>query len=40
VGDKVVCVDDEDVSEMKAIQVSMILGSKSKNAQRKITVVR
>jgi len=40
VGDKVVCVDDEDVSEMKAIQVSMILGSRSKNAQRKITVVR
>jgi len=39
-GDKVVGVDDEDVSEMKAIQVSMILGSKSSNAVRKITVLR
>ena len=33
-------VDDEDVSSMKAIHVSMLLGSKSRNDERKLTVLR
>lgn len=39
-GDKLLAVDDEDVSKLKAVHVSMLLGSKSRNAQRKITVLR
>jgi len=39
-GDKLLAVDGEDVSKLKAIHVSMLLGSKSRNAQRKMTVLR
>lgn len=39
-GDTIVAVDGEDVSKLKAIHVSMLLGSKSRNAKRKITVLR
>ena len=39
-GDKIMKVDDEDVSSMKAIHVSMLLGSKSRNDERKLTVLR
>ena len=39
-GDRILAVDDEDVSKLKAIHVSMLLGSKSNNKERKITVLR
>jgi len=39
-GDKLLAVDGEDVSNMKAIHVSMLLGSKSRNEKRIITVLR
>lgn len=39
-GDKIISVDGEDVSKLKAIHVSMLLGSKSRNAKRTITVLR
>ena len=39
-GDKVMAVDDEDVREMTAINVSKLLGSKSNNKDRKISVYR
>merc|ERR1712013_111425 len=40
IGDKLLSVDGEDVSKMKAIHVSMMLGAKSRNDNRKITVLR
>ncbi|KAL9188925.1 hypothetical protein ACHAXT_011415 [Thalassiosira profunda] len=39
-GDRILSVDDEDVSKLKAIHVSMLLGSKSRNKERKLTVLR
>lgn len=39
-GDRIISVDGEDVSKLKAIHVSMLLGSKSRNAKRTITVLR
>lgn len=39
-GDKIVTVDDQDVRSMTAIDVSKLLGSKSNNPSRKITVLR
>lgn len=39
-GDRVIAVDDEDVRDMTAINVSKLLGSKSNNDERKITVLR
>ena len=39
-GDKIIAVDDEDVQEMSAINVSKLLASKSKNSRRKISVLR
>mmetsp|Transcript_25109 Transcript_25109/g.32208 ORF Transcript_25109/g.32208 Transcript_25109/m.32208 type:complete len:157 (+) Transcript_25109:1-471(+) len=39
-GDKLIAVDGEDVSKLKAVHVSMLLGSKSRNANRQITVLR
>lgn len=39
-GDRLISVDDEDVSKLKAIHVSMLLGSKSRNTKRKLTVLR
>lgn len=40
VGDKLIAVDDEDVQEMTATQVSKIISNKSFNSQRKFTIVR
>lgn len=40
VGDKLVCVDDEDVRSMTAIKVSKMISRKSANATRKLTIVR
>lgn len=40
VGDQILEVDGEDVSKMKAIHISMLIGSKSKNFERMITVSR
>ena len=40
VGDQILEVDGEDVSKMKAIHISMLIGSKSKNFERVITVSR
>lgn len=40
VGDKLVAVDDEDVREMSAITVSKMIGRKSNNASRKLTIMR
>ncbi|KAL7439048.1 hypothetical protein ACHAXH_004428 [Discostella pseudostelligera] len=40
VGDQILEVDGEDVSKMKAIHISMLIGSKSKNFERLITVLR
>ncbi|KAL7531212.1 hypothetical protein ACHAXR_003904 [Thalassiosira sp. AJA248-18] len=39
-GDKIMTVDDEDVREMTAINVSKLLGSKSTNEERKISILR
>lgn len=38
--DKIMSVDDEDVQTMSAMDVSMMLGQRRRNAQRKITVLR
>ena len=40
VGDKIVAVDGEDVQTMSAVNVSKLLGRKSRNEQRRITVLR
>merc|ERR1712194_616324 len=40
IGDEIMAVDGEDVSKLKGVHVSMLLRSKSKNAMRKITVIR
>ena len=40
VGDRILAVDDEDVQGMSAISVSKLLGSRSENEQRKLTVLR
>jgi len=40
VGDKLVAVDDEDVREMTAMQVSRLIGKKSGNEVRKLTIIR
>jgi len=39
-GDRIIAVDGEDVSKLKAIHVSMLLGSKSRNVERNITILR
>jgi len=38
--DKIVAVDDEDVGEMTAMELGSLLGRKSRQAERKITVLR
>jgi len=40
VGDKILAVDDENVQHMTANKVSALLGSKSNNLQRKLTIHR
>jgi len=40
VGDKVVCVDDEDVQHFTAIKVSKMISRKSANPTRKLTLIR
>lgn len=40
VGDKLIAVDDEDVTSFTAVKVSKIISQKSGNAQRKFTIVR
>jgi len=40
VGDKIVAIDDEDVSKMGAVDISMLLGSKIMQRERKITILR
>jgi hypothetical protein len=40
IGDKLIAVDDEDVTSMTAIKVSKIISQKSGNPQRKFTIVR
>jgi C-terminal processing protease CtpA/Prc len=40
VGDKLVAVDDEDVTAMTAIKVSKLISKKSANPSRKLTVIR
>lgn len=39
-GDKLVAVDDEDVRDMTAVQVSKLLSKKSGNESRKLTIIR
>jgi len=39
-GDKIIAVDDEDVRDMSAMNLSQLLGSKSTNTARKIVVLR
>jgi len=40
VGDKLIMVDDEDVSSMTAIKVSKLISRKSNNPTRKLTLLR
>jgi len=40
IGDKLIAVDDEDVSHMTAIAVSKVIGRKSTNPSRKFTIRR
>jgi C-terminal processing protease CtpA/Prc len=40
VGDKLIAVDDEDVTSLTAIQVSKLLARKSEQEKRKLTIVR
>jgi hypothetical protein len=40
VGDKLIKVDDEDVTDMTAVQVSALIGKKSEQEKRKLTIVR
>ena len=40
VGDKLVAVDDQDVTAMTAIKVSKLISKKSANPSRKLTVIR
>lgn len=40
VGDKLVAVDDEDVTAMTAIKVSKLISKKSANPSRKLTIIR
>ncbi|KAL7441045.1 hypothetical protein ACHAXM_008279 [Skeletonema potamos] len=40
VGDKLLAVDDEDVTSLTAIQVSKLLARKSEQEKRKLTIVR
>ena len=40
VGDKLVAVDDDDVTAMTAIKVSKLISKKSANPSRKLTVIR
>jgi len=39
-GDKVIAIDGDDVSTMKAVHISLLLAKKSKQGMRKITVLR
>jgi len=39
-GDKVIAIDDEDVSTMKAFDITKLLARRRKQAERKITVIR
>jgi len=39
-GDKIIAVDDDDVQQMSAMDVSKLLARKSRNPQRKITTLR
>jgi PDZ domain-containing secreted protein len=40
VGDKLICVDDEDVRSMTAVKVSKLISQKSNNPTRKFTISR
>ena len=40
VGDKLVAVDDVDVREYQAVDVSMLIGNKSSQERRKLTIIR
>ena len=40
VGDKLVAVDDIDVREYQAVDVSMLIGNKSGQERRKLTIIR
>ena len=40
VGDKLVAVDEQDVTAMTAIKVSKLISKKSANPSRKLTVIR
>ena len=40
VGDKLVAVDDVDVRDYQAVDVSMLIGSKSSQERRKLTIIR
>jgi hypothetical protein len=40
IGDKLIAVDDEDVTSMTAVKVSKVISQKSGNPQRKFTIVR
>lgn len=40
VGDKLVAVDDEDVREFNAVQVSRLISKKSEQKRRKLTIIR
>ena len=39
-GDRIIAVDDKDVRGMSAISVSKMLGSRSENEERRLTVLR
>ena len=40
VGDKLLAVDDEDVTCMTAVEVSRLIGRKCEQKERKLTIVR
>jgi hypothetical protein len=40
IGDRLIAVDDEDVTSMTAVKVSKVISQKSANPQRKFTIVR
>ena len=39
-GDRILAVDDEDIRGISAISVSKMLGSRSENEERRLTVLR
>ena len=40
IGDKIIALDDNDVQELSAVGLSKLLASKSRNPQRKLTILR